>query len=67
MTHMIISVKNGKFHALLCEPADGEAFRSAKTVCGMTVKPMNYFNDAVAKDRYVGGRISDHMCKNCVG
>lgn len=64
---MLVYVKQGKFHTMLCEPTRDNVFRSAKTACGLTVEPLNYFKDAAAADSYTGGRLAAKMCKHCAG
>jgi hypothetical protein len=62
---MLISVNGGKFHKMAGVFDRAKAFRSADTVCGLTVTPFNYFEDAKAADSYTGGRLQTYLCKHC--
>jgi hypothetical protein len=66
-TYSLFSVSGGKFHRP-GEPFNrANAFRSWKTLCGVTVRPLNYFRSDADANSHTGGRLALHLCKRCAG
>ena len=62
---MLFSVENGKFHRLSGPVDTLQAFKSATSLCGLTVRPLNYFETKESANNYTGGRLSIFYCKHC--
>lgn len=41
------------------------AWCPTRTMCGRTVTPLNYYDTTADADRWTGGRLASHACKQC--
>lgn len=61
----LFSTDGGKFHKPAGPIHQSQAWCPTRTACGLTVKPVNYFEKLTDAYRYTGGRLSAHLCKHC--
>lgn len=64
----IVSVSGGKFHRPDSTMFSGSSndFRDARPMrCGRSLVPSNFFETVADADRYVGGRLQSHICRQC--
>ncbi len=61
----LFSVSGGKFHKPAGPMFQGQAFRSTRAACGITVVPQNYYVKVDDANRATGGRLAAYMCQHC--